>query len=122
MAMEVVLCSLSRSVRMGKMGVAVSQMSQLPAAVYLGKPFDSNMSAIIPKTPELLLPILAFCSSVEYQSAVRTIDDSIKPTNSTLVKVPFDLRYWQEVASDLFPSGLPDIASTNLRNGYSGRN
>ena len=29
-------------------------------------------------------------------------------TNATLVKVPFDLSYWQNVATEQFPNGLPE--------------
>jgi hypothetical protein len=31
----------------------------------------------------------------------------LKVTNQTLLKVPFDLAYWQRVATERYPSGLP---------------
>jgi hypothetical protein len=40
--------------------------------------------------------------------AVRKIDQALKVTNATLVKVPFDLEYWQEVAAKKYPHGLPE--------------
>jgi hypothetical protein len=38
---------------------------------------------------------------------VRQIDQTIKVTNATLVKVPFDLDYWTKVAEEKYPNGLP---------------
>ena len=38
---------------------------------------------------------------------VRRIDKKVNVTNATLVKVPFDLAYWQGVAAAKYPNGLP---------------
>jgi hypothetical protein len=38
---------------------------------------------------------------------VREIDQALKVTNATLVKVPFDLARWQQIAADRYPKGLP---------------
>ena len=51
--------------------------------------------------------IWCFCSSHEYNEAVRQIDQSLKVTNASLVKVPFDLEYWTRVAEEKYPDGLP---------------
>lgn len=91
----------------GKSGVMVSQMSSLPVARYLGEPFDTNAGSIIPKEHGNLSAIWCFCSSPEYNEAVRQIDQSLKVTNATLVKVPFDFEYWTKVAIDKYPNGLP---------------
>ena len=91
----------------GKSGVMVSQMSSLPAARYLGEPFDTNAGAIIPKEHGNFPAIWCFCSSPEYNEAVRQIDQSLKVTNATLVKVPFDFEYWTKVAIEKYPNGLP---------------
>ncbi|KUK53691.1 MAG: hypothetical protein XD78_1016 [Desulfotomaculum sp. 46_296] len=52
--------------------------------------------------------IWCFCSSSLYVEAVRKIDQKLNVTNATLVKVPFDLEYWQEVAAEKYPHGLPE--------------
>ena len=39
---------------------------------------------------------------------MRQIDQSLKVTNATLVKVPFDLDHWQKVAAEKYPNGLPE--------------
>jgi hypothetical protein len=91
----------------GRRGVIVSQMGDLPASLYAGDIYDCNCTAIVPKDESLLAAVWTFCSSEEFRIAIRNIDQSIKVTNATLVKVPFDLVYWQEVAAERYPSGLP---------------
>lgn len=73
-------------------------MGDLPAALYLGDKFDTNVAVILPKNPAHLSAIWAFCQSLEYNKAVRRIDQKLNVTNATLVKVPFDLAHWQAVA------------------------
>ena len=89
-------------------GVAVSQMSQLPSTLYCGDYFDNNTAVVVPKDPMHLPAIWAFCSSPEFNIAVRQIDPAMKVTNATLVKVPFDLERWQAVAEKQWPYGLPE--------------
>lgn len=88
-------------------GIMVSQMGNLPVAQYVGTPFDTNAGAIIPDNQEKLPAIWCFCSSPEYNVAVRKIDQKLNVTNATLVKVPFDLERWQKVAEERYPNGLP---------------
>ena len=90
-----------------KTGVAVSQMGCLPVALYMGTRFDSNVSAMAARAVSTLPAIWCFCSSPEYNEAVRRIDQSLKVTNATLVKVPFDLDHWSRVAAERYPDGLP---------------
>lgn len=92
----------------GKVGVAISQMQALPATLYTGELYDNNVAPIIPLDPSHLPAIWAFCSSPDYNKSVRTIDQTLKVTNATLVKVPFDLAHWQKVAEEQYPNGLPE--------------
>jgi hypothetical protein len=86
----------------GKRGVLVSQMSQtLPATIYTGELFDTNASPIVPHDPMDLGAIWAYCSSGEFASDVRDIDDSLKVTNSTLVKVAFERDRWREASAEM---------------------
>ena len=39
---------------------------------------------------------------------MRSIDQSLKVTAGTLVKVPFDLPHWQKIAAEKYPNGLPE--------------
>ena len=91
----------------GKVGVAVSQMRDLPCALYTGEIFDKNVAVISIEEDSHLPAIWCYCSSHEYNRAVRRIDQTLKVTNSTLVKVPFDLDRWTSVARAKYPNGLP---------------
>ena len=82
----------------GKNGVVISMMDKLPATMYLGGLFRNGLAAVIAKKAEYLPAIWAFCSSPEYNIAVRKIDQKLYVTCGTLVKVPFDLERWQKVA------------------------
>jgi len=88
-------------------GIVVGQMRLLPVSLHKETTFDNNCAVLIPHNPTNLPAIWCFCSSPEYNEAVRQIDQSLKVTNATLVKVPFDLERWQKVADQLYPHGLP---------------
>jgi len=92
---------------LGKQGVIVSSMRGLPVTRYLGQLIDNNAALVLPKEESHLPAIWCFCSSPEYNEAVRQIDQSLKVTNATLVKVPFDLDHWSKVAAEKYPHGLP---------------
>jgi hypothetical protein len=92
----------------GRPGIAISQMSELPASLYSQEMFDKNVAVISPKEPKHLPAVWAFCSSPEFAKAVRRIDQKLNVTNTTLVKVPFDLALWEKVARERYPSGLPE--------------
>jgi hypothetical protein len=96
----------------GKFGVAVSQMQQLPVTLYTGELYDNNVGPIVPLDPTHLHAIWAFCTSPDFFKSVRAIDQTLKVTNATLLKVPFDLSRWQEVAEKMGP--LPQPQSDDL--------
>ena len=88
-------------------GVAVSSMGELPSSLYSGCHFDNNVAVLRPKNEVHLPAIWSFCSSPEYNEAVRRIDPKLNVTNATLAKVPFDLDRWTKVANQQYPNGLP---------------
>ena len=98
--------ALSGKAAWSKPGVLVSQIGELPSCTYHGHLFDMNVAVVCPKG-EHLSAIWCFCSSPDYTAAVREIDQNLKVTNATLVKVPFDLERWQQVARERYPNGLP---------------
>jgi hypothetical protein len=91
----------------GVTGIRVSQMSILPVTIHCKPHFDNNSATFVPKDESHLPAIWCFCSSPEYNEAVRQIDQSLKVTNATLVKVPFDIDRWTKVAAGKYPNGLP---------------
>jgi hypothetical protein len=98
----------------GQSGIAVSSMGSLPATLFTGELFDNNVAVILPNDERCLPAIWAYCSSPEYAVAVRAIDQTLKVTNATLTKIPFDLDHWQKVAAEEYPNGLPEPHSDDL--------
>lgn len=92
----------------GKAGVAFSSMTSLPSTIYRGELFDNNTAVVVPRDQSLVPALWAFSESAEWARQVRRIDTSIKVTNGTFVKVPFDLDHWTTVAKEKYPNGLPE--------------
>lgn len=90
-----------------KKGICVCLTRGLSSTLYWGQIFDMNVGVIIPKSKDDLVSIWTFCSSDQYSKDVRKIDQQLKLTTATLLKVPFDKDYWQKVASVKYPDGLP---------------
>jgi N-6 DNA Methylase len=97
----------------GKRGVSVSQMRNLPCTLYTGEFFDHSAAAIVPQDLSNVASVWCFCSSPEFCAEVRKIDQAVKVTNASLVKVPFDLSHWQKVAAEKYPHGLPKPFSSD---------
>lgn len=97
----------------GQLGVAVRQVGGLPVARYLGNIYDNNMAVIIPTKGEWLTAVFAFCSSKDFCTEVRKLDQKLNVTNQTLLKVPIDLAHWQKVAAEKYPHGLPKPFSSD---------
>jgi hypothetical protein len=91
----------------GKWGIGISSMGTLPVSLFTGEKFDSNVAVVLPHISAHLPAIWCFCSSSQFHEVVRIIDQALKVTNATLVKVPFDLDYWQKIAAEKYPNGLP---------------
>jgi len=83
-------------------------MQKLPASLYTGELYDNNAAPIVPHDPSHLPALWCFCSSSDYNVAVRKIDQKLNVTNATLAKVPFDLPHWQKIAEEQYPHGLPE--------------
>ncbi|MEX1049640.1 MAG: N-6 DNA methylase, partial [Akkermansiaceae bacterium] len=90
----------------GRLGIAVSLMSELSCTLYTGEKFDNNVSAVVPRETTVIPGLWAYCTSNEFAERVRQIDQKLNVTNATLVKVPFDLAHWQKVAAEKYPGGL----------------
>ncbi|MDF1550303.1 MAG: N-6 DNA methylase, partial [Bacteroidales bacterium] len=91
----------------GHKGISISQMGSLNSTIYLGSAFDNTTAAIVPYKEEDLASIWAFCSSENYIREIRRIDKSLYVTCATLVKVPFDKKFWNNAANEKYPNELP---------------
>jgi len=107
------LASLQGGDAWGKQGISVSLMGHLPVTRYAGDYFDNNCAALWPLNPDDLPAVWAFCSSRDFNECVRVIDQQLKVTSATLLKIPFDRPHWQAKAADLFPEGLPPPHSSD---------
>lgn len=87
--------------------MSVSLTGALYCTIYTGESFDNNCATVWPESVEDLPALWAYCSSPEYAAEVRRLDRSLKLTNQTLLKVPFDAPRWRAIAAKLFPHGLP---------------
>jgi hypothetical protein len=97
----------------GKQGILISQMNQLRATLYSGDLFDNNTAAIVPRDPDHVAAVWAFCSSESFATEVRQLDQKTNVTNGTLAKVPFDLEHWQQVARERLGGRLPTPLSSD---------
>lgn len=90
-----------------KKGICVGMMGDIAVSLFDGRAFDNNTGVIIPNNENDLVALWAFCSSEYYREELRKIDQKLNVTSGTLVKVPFDPAYWQKVADEKYPNGLP---------------
>ena len=97
----------------GKRGVTVAWLGDLPTALYPGKPFDHSAAVIVPNDESHLEALWCFCSDPLFQQEVRKIDQKAQVANTSFVKVPFDLAHWQKVAAEKYPHGLPKPFSSD---------
>ena len=97
----------------GKSGILISQMRELPVTLYNRYAFDDNTAVIIPNNSSDLPAFWSFCSSPKYNEAVRVIDQSLKVTSATLVRIPFNLKQWTKIAEEKYPNGLPKPYTNN---------
>jgi hypothetical protein len=92
---------------LGRSGIRVTQMQNQACTLYSGELFGKSAATVVPHDQRQLAAIWCFISSPGYAPLVRKLDQKVNVTNLTLVKVPFNFSYWQEVAAERYPNGLP---------------
>ena len=95
----------------GKPGIAVKLMGVIPSMIYTGEVFDSNIAPITPRDASILPAIWCFCESGEFARSIRRINQKLNIAEGSVVKVPFDITHWKNVAAEKYPKGLPDPES-----------
>ena len=96
-----------------KRGVAIGKAGSLRPTIYLGELFDDNMAVVCPYKQSDLAAMWVFASSKEFEESLRRLDKKMSVTAGTFTKVPFDLAYWQKVAGEKYPHGLPKPFSSD---------
>ena len=97
----------------GKNGMAVGMMGDMKPSIYQGVIFTHGICVIVPKTEANAPAIRAFCESPNFCSEVRKLDQKVCAARDSVAKVSFDLTYWQKVASEKYPDGLPEPESND---------
>lgn len=91
----------------GRKGVAINRMRGLNSTPYYGEHFDNNVAVIYPQDERDLLKLMVFVRSSVFPNAVRELDQALKVTNQTLLKVSMDTPHWESIAKLEFPRGFP---------------
>jgi len=97
----------------GKKGVAISETGKLFTTCYTGEYFVSNCHALTPHLEEDFLAVWCFAESTKLEEAVRKENSKLAVKNGYFGKVPFDKAYWQKVAAEKYPHGLPKPFSSD---------
>ena len=92
----------------GKRGVAVARVGSLATSLYQGAYFTNIVPVIVPRDPNHIASLWAFCSSGAFAKAVRQLFKGLSVDNGYMTKVPFDLEHWTQVAAEQYPNGLPE--------------
>jgi hypothetical protein len=94
-------------------GFGVAVTGHLYRTRFFGSRFDNTLAVLIPKDPGNLNAVAALFFGEDFIPLVRKVDQALSVTESSFVKVPFDLLRWREIATDQFPEGLPKPSSAD---------
>ena len=95
----------------GRLGIAVSRMSTLPAALFSGDLYDQSCAVIVPESPVDIPALWAFASSETFAQKTSELDENLNVTPGTLLRVGFDRAHWRRVAAGQYSGGLPEPRS-----------
>jgi len=91
----------------GKYGVAISKMSGVRVSFYGGGLFSKGCAVLTPRNQSHLEALVSFVKSSDYSEAVAVQSKNLAKATSAFEQVPFDLKYWLNVAQGEFHNGLP---------------
>ena len=91
----------------GERGFAIAVTQTPKVAAFLGTRFDCTMAALLVKNPDHYPAIRSFLLSDAFPREVRRVDQALSITESSFIKVPFDLIHWQDIANAAGPPPEP---------------
>ncbi len=97
----------------GKIGVAISRVGSLIPTVYTGSFFSNIVPVLIPHELRDLRALWCYCISGGFEKDLKQRFPTLSIDNGYFSKVPFDLEYWQKVAAERYPEGLPEPQSND---------
>lgn len=98
-----------------KKGLRIGQMGDLRPTLYTGEVFDKNAATVVMFSDSALHLAALWCwvNSSKFKDDVRDVDQALKVTNASFLKVSFDLEHWTTVAKEQYPHGLPQPYSND---------
>ena len=90
-----------------KRGIAIGQMRSLPAAMFDGTLFSNSTPVIVPRESNELPALWCYCSSSDFSSALRSINQKLSIDNGYVSKISLDVQHWRRQSARRFPNGLP---------------
>jgi hypothetical protein len=103
-------CAVRGSRAWGKNGIAIGQMSNLPAALYAGEKFSNSTPVIIPNDEAHLPALWAFISSGEFTLAMRRLNPKMSVDNGYVAKISWDAARWISAGAK---QRLPEMRSAD---------
>jgi hypothetical protein len=97
----------------GNQGFAISVTSGQKFTRFLGYRFDNTIAVLLAQKPQFHNAVGSFLISDEFKAEVKKLDQALSVTESSFLKVPFDLERWQKVAAEKYPNGLPKPFSSD---------
>ena len=91
-----------------KDGVAITYTGSCSSTLYTGSVFENVICVAVPRRPEDLPAVWAFCESPEFAPAVRLRNQKLSVDVRYFETASFDVDHWQRVARTNYPNGLPE--------------
>ena len=91
----------------GGSGIAITATGKLPVSLYRGTLFDNNLSVVVPSDSANIPELWSYMSSPSFHEDIRTFNQQLKITDQSFVEVKVDLSYWEKIATERYPDGLP---------------
>jgi hypothetical protein len=94
---------------LGKKGIRIGQMGNLEPTITNGEVFDKNAANVVAHSNDLqdLAAFWCFVEDDKYSFKIREIDQALKVTNASFLKIEYDIKHWTEIAGKKYPNGLP---------------
>ena len=90
-----------------KVGLYITNVGRIQVSNFISRPFTSEITVFIPNELTHLTSILSFLSSSDYEYELKKIDQNLAISTASVGNVPFDLEYWEQVAKNKYPTGIP---------------
>lgn len=97
----------------GRRGVAIGQMRSLPATLFEGSYFSNSTPIIVPIDSSDLAALWCFCSSGQFATGLRSINQKLSVDNGYVSKMPIDIECWRKEAAKRFSQDIPEPYSND---------